>query len=67
VKSSLAEDHHEDAAGHGQDDQDEFERWRFEPEDEGESENEDENGGFTHGVEGERDISEGGVPQADIQ
>lgn len=67
IEGRLAGDHHDDADGHGGDDEDELERRGFEAEEEGEDEDKGEGGRFTHGQKGERDEFEGHVPQTNIE
>ena len=57
IEGCLTSDHHDDAGGHGEDDEDEFDGGGLEAEKEGEEEDEAEGGGFAHCCFGERGVS----------
>ena len=67
IESRLARDHHDNAAGHCQDDEAELPAWCLEPEEEGEQQHEGQRAGLAHREEGEGDVAERGIAKADVE
>ena len=67
MESRLARDHHDNAAGHCQDDETELPTWCLEPEEESEHQHKSQRAGLAHGEEGEGYVAERGVAEADVE